>query len=242
VAAAAAGGPSAPSLATLHRAVNEHLNPGDRAGLRNGEHARREFDVFLRRPPTYRNAAWEGDHVEAPVEVDVDGRLVKPWVTWFIDCATNVVTGTAVTPGPPSRESILAALRSAVSVDEPYGTAGGLPELVRVDRGKDFLSSTVTAPDHGTAVVHVPLPARPLIRAARTFLRSYSADPHQRVFASFSPMHEHIADAAARCGLRLPRNPAELVGIWPLRGCAGPGSTRPYTPTSPTRPAPAGPA
>lgn len=27
------------------------------------------------------SAAWEPDHVEAPVEVDVEGRLVKPWVT-----------------------------------------------------------------------------------------------------------------------------------------------------------------
>lgn len=79
------------------------------------------------------------------MEVDVDGRLVKPWVTGFIDCATNVVTGTAVTPGSPSRESILAALRAAISVDDPYGPAGGLPQMVRVDRGKDFLSNTVAA-------------------------------------------------------------------------------------------------
>ncbi|MEU0156403.1 transposase family protein [Micromonospora fulviviridis] len=143
--AAAAGGPPAPSLATLHRAVARQLSPGDRAGLRRGEHAAREFDVFLRRPATYRNAVWEGDHVEAPVEVDVDGRLVKPWVTWFVDVATNVVLGTAVTPGPPSRESVLAALRAAISVEEPYGPAGGLPKVVRVDRGKDFLSATVTA-------------------------------------------------------------------------------------------------
>lgn len=71
-------------------------------------------------------------------------------------------------------------------------------------------------PHQATVVLHIPVAARPLIRAARTFLRS-SPDPHQRVFASFSPMHEHIADAAARCGLRLPRKPAGLVGAWPLR-------------------------
>ncbi len=143
--AAAVGGPPAPGLTTLRRAVREALSPGDLAGLRKGERAARAHDVFLRRPPSHRNAAWEGDHVEASVEVDVDGQLMKPWVTWFIDCATNVVPGVAVTPGPPSRESILAALRAAISVDEPYGPAGGLPGLVRVDRGKDFLSKTVEA-------------------------------------------------------------------------------------------------
>jgi hypothetical protein len=32
--------------------------------------------VFLQRPLSFRNAAWEADHVEAPVHVEVDGRLV----------------------------------------------------------------------------------------------------------------------------------------------------------------------
>jgi putative transposase len=125
--------------------VGRALAPGDLAGLRKGEGARREYDVFLRRPATYRNAVWEGDHVEAPVEVEVAGRLVKPWVTWFVDVATNAVAGVAVTAGPASRESILATLRAAISLEDPYGPPGGLPERVRVDQGKDFLSATVTA-------------------------------------------------------------------------------------------------
>lgn len=156
--AAAAGGPAAPSLATLYRAVNRQLSPGDRAGLRKGEHAARAHDVFLQRPAAHRNEAWETDHVEAPVEVDVDGRLVKPWVTWFVDTATNVVLGTAVTAGAPSRESILAALRAAITIEEPYGPAGGLPQVIRIDRGKDFLSSTVAAACAVFAVWIVDLP------------------------------------------------------------------------------------
>jgi putative transposase len=42
--------------------------------------------------PTHRGAVWEGDHKHLPVEVDVEGELVNPWVTWFIDCATKVIT------------------------------------------------------------------------------------------------------------------------------------------------------
>ncbi|MFB9180712.1 Mu transposase C-terminal domain-containing protein [Dactylosporangium sucinum] len=156
--AAAAGGPPAPSLRTLQRAVHEALSPGEQAGLRRGERAARLHDVFLRRPATHRNAAWEADHVEASVEVDVEGRLIKPWVTWFVDCATNVVLGLAVTPCAPSRESVLAALRAAIAVDEPYGPAGGLPTLLRVDRGKDFLSTTVAAACAVFAVRVVDLP------------------------------------------------------------------------------------
>ncbi|WP_326743444.1 hypothetical protein [Streptomyces sp. NBC_01760] len=136
-----------PSLATLHRAVRRDLNPGQRAALSGGERARRRSDVHLRRPPTWRNACWEGDRKHVPVEVDLDGELVFPWVTWFIDCATNAITGAAVTPHQPSRDGILAALRIALSRDGdgPYGPIGSPSALVRIDRGQDFLSRTVTS-------------------------------------------------------------------------------------------------
>lgn len=135
-AAAKAGGPPAPSLSTLPRAVARDVLAGDRAGLAGGERARRAYDVFLQRPGTHRNAVWEADHVEVPVEVDAAGRLVRPWVTWFVDVGTNAVCGTAVTPGSTSRESILAALRAAVAMEAPYGPPGGLPGQVRVDRAR----------------------------------------------------------------------------------------------------------
>ncbi|WP_405953027.1 Mu transposase C-terminal domain-containing protein [Streptomyces prunicolor] len=134
-----------PSLTTLHRAIQRDLTPGERAGLAGGERAARKHDVFLARPRGWRNQVWETDHVQAPVLVEVDGVARRPWITWFTDCATNAITGVAVTPGDPSRESVLSALRSAVLREEPYGPFGGLPEKVRVDRGRDFLSRTVTA-------------------------------------------------------------------------------------------------
>ncbi|MFE9500355.1 Mu transposase C-terminal domain-containing protein [Streptomyces collinus] len=135
----------APSISTLHRAIRRDLTPGERAGLAGGERAARKHDVFLARPRGWRNQVWETDHVQVPVLVDVDGKARRPWITWFTDCATKAVTGVAVTPGHPSRESVLAGLRSAVLREEPYGPFGGVPEKVRVDRGKDFLSRTVTA-------------------------------------------------------------------------------------------------
>ncbi|MFB7170639.1 Mu transposase C-terminal domain-containing protein [Streptomyces sp. NPDC056254] len=132
-----------PSLSTFLRAVRRDLTAGERAGFAQGPEAARAHDVFARRPRLWRNHTWESDHVQAPLLVDADGDLVRPWVTWFIDTATKTITGTAVTPGYPSRASILAALRAAVLRTDPYGPAGGVPEHVRVDRGKDFLSRTV---------------------------------------------------------------------------------------------------
>ncbi|WP_190075278.1 Mu transposase C-terminal domain-containing protein [Streptomyces lanatus] len=143
--AARGEGEPPPSIPTLHRAIQRDLTPGERAGLAGGERAARKHDVFLARPRGWRNQVWETDHVQAAVLVDVEGKSRRPWITWFTDCATNAITGVAVTPGDPSRESVLSALRSAVLREDPYGPFGGLPQKVRVDRGKDFLSRTVTA-------------------------------------------------------------------------------------------------
>ncbi|WP_284717983.1 Mu transposase C-terminal domain-containing protein [Streptomyces sp. G1] len=149
----------APSLTTLRRALRRDLSAGERAGLAGGERAARKHDVFLARPRGWRNQVWEADHVQAPVRVDVEGVARRPWITWFTDCASNTIMGVAVTPGHPSRESVLAALRSAVLREDPYGPQGGLPERVRVDRGKDFLSKTVTAAFDVLVVTVEDLPA-----------------------------------------------------------------------------------
>ncbi|MEV7189889.1 hypothetical protein [Kitasatospora sp. NPDC093102] len=114
-----------PSLATFLRAVRRDLTAGERAGYRKGPEAARALDVFGKRPRTWRNHVWEGDHVQAPLRVVADAQLVRPYVTWFIDCATKAITGVAVTPGCPSRASILAALRAAVLRTGPYGPIGG---------------------------------------------------------------------------------------------------------------------
>ncbi|WP_422804794.1 Mu transposase C-terminal domain-containing protein [Streptomyces noursei] len=151
--------PAAPSLSTIHRALRRDLTPGERAGLAKGEAARRAFDVFGKRPAEHRNAAWEGDHKCVPVRVWVEDSLAQPWVTWFIDCARKVIMGLAVTPHAPSRDAVLAALRMALDRAEPFGPAGGLPGMVRVDRGKEFLCTTVASALGAFAVPVVDLPA-----------------------------------------------------------------------------------
>ncbi|GLW56798.1 Mu transposase C-terminal domain-containing protein [Kitasatospora phosalacinea] len=147
-----------PSRATFHRAVNRELTPGRRAGLRGGERARRRYSIHGTRPRTWRNDTWETDHMQADVKVDIDGNLRKPWITWFVDCATSAICGMAVTPQYPTRESILVALRDALLRDDRHGPFGGLPTYIRVDGGKDFLSTTVGNALGAFAVEMTPLP------------------------------------------------------------------------------------
>jgi hypothetical protein len=64
-----------------------------------------------------------------------------------------------VTAHAPSRDAVLASLRIAISRTGPFGAAGGLPGLVRVDRGKEFLCETVTVALGAFAVPVADLPA-----------------------------------------------------------------------------------
>ncbi|MEU6277628.1 Mu transposase C-terminal domain-containing protein [Streptomyces populi] len=148
------------SYATFHRAVTTAYTPGFLAGLRGGERERRKFDVHFTRDVGHRNQAWEGDHVEASVWVNVNGHRRKPWITWFIDCATDAICGLSVSAQTPSRENILLAIRSAVLRGDDHGLFGGSPGLVRVDRGKDFLSDTVETAFGVLGVRLVDLPPR----------------------------------------------------------------------------------
>ncbi len=142
-----------PTAAHRHRVCRRSIvrsvrTRGDIAGLREGERSRRNFDVFLRRPSAgqYRNAAWETDHVDAAVEVDVDGRLMKPWVAWFVDTAYCVIMGAAVTAESKraSRDRLPVRVLGVVGID----------------------SGTVD-PSLGMGVARCPTPLREVDAAAR---------------------------------------------------------------------------
>ncbi|MFF4234032.1 Mu transposase C-terminal domain-containing protein [Streptomyces sp. NPDC001820] len=146
------------SYATFHRTVARELDPGHRAGLRGGEPARRRYDVYAQRPRGDRNDAWEADHKQADVWVNINGERRKPWITWFVDCSTDGICGMAITPQTPSREGILVALRDALLRGPHHGPFGGLPKLVRIDGGKDFLCKTVEQALGAFSVRRVDLP------------------------------------------------------------------------------------
>ena len=138
-----AAGVSVPSLRTFQRGMAAALTPGQRAGLRAGERARREFDAYLRWEPEGRNDVWEADHKQLDIDVVVRGvdRPVRPWLTLFVDGFSRVVPGWALSI-QPSSASILAGFGAAISVS-PATPWGGVPLRVRVDRGADFLGDAL---------------------------------------------------------------------------------------------------
>ena len=105
--------------------------------------------LFLTYTAPHRNAVWQADAQEIPVDVSTDTgvRRVKPWQTTFIDDATRVVVATVITESQPRADDIVAALVAGVRGRQlPDGTRiGGLPEVIRYDNGKEFLNEAVMA-------------------------------------------------------------------------------------------------
>lgn len=135
-----------PSRRTLQRAFKRELTRAERAFAKEGEMGRRRFQLYRRRESLHRNELWEGDHMELPIEViPPRGRKgQRPWFTAFIDTYSRAITGWAISLYP-SQAEILAALISAVLVQEERGPFGGIPGVLRWDNGLDWVSDAVTS-------------------------------------------------------------------------------------------------
>ncbi|MFF0744939.1 Mu transposase C-terminal domain-containing protein [Streptomyces sp. NPDC004111] len=151
-------GPKPFSYDTFCRMIRRELTPAYRAGLRGGEVARRAYDLRCERPRGHRNEAWEADHKEADVWVDVEGTPRKPWITLFVGCSHDGIMGWAVTPHEASSDAVLLAFRDAVQTGGDHGPFGGLPALVRVDGGKDFRCDALKESFGKFGIAHVILP------------------------------------------------------------------------------------
>ena len=154
-----AAGVAVPSLRTFQAGMATALTRGQRAGLRAGERARREFDAYLRWEPEARNDVWEADHKQLDIDVVVraaDGP-VRPWLTLFVEGFSRVVPGWALSI-QPSAASILAAFGAGVSIS-PAKPWGGVPVWLRVDQGADFLGAALEEACGRLGVILAPVTA-----------------------------------------------------------------------------------
>ncbi|MEU7484862.1 Mu transposase C-terminal domain-containing protein [Streptomyces sp. NPDC042319] len=101
----------------------------------------------------------------------------------------------------------MAALRISISRDDedgPYGPVGGLPSLVRIDRGADFLSHTVSAALGAFAVPVQDLPAhRPDLKGTVENLNLCA----EKMFFAGLPRYTHAPGAELCPGAR-----SDLIG------------------------------
>jgi putative transposase len=155
-----AAGRTEPTLRTLQAAFRRELLPGDRAAVAEGEEGRRRHSVYLRWEASHRNALWEADHKELGVWVLAPRaqRPCKPWVTVFLDAYSRLVMGWALSLYPSSAH-VLAALRTGIAVDAARGPHGGVPAVIRPDRGLEFAARAITRAAASLGIAVSPTPA-----------------------------------------------------------------------------------
>ncbi len=118
------------------------LDPEVEASLRRGPRARfEELGLVTDRVEAEPNTLWQLDIEEVPVWALrlEDGRLLKPYLTVFLEAASRTVMSWRLTAGHPDSRQVLAAFREAVL---PKGDATrpfyGLPRRVRHDNHQVF--------------------------------------------------------------------------------------------------------
>jgi putative transposase len=138
--------PGLPGLRTFQMAVTCTLTPGDLATIREGVAGRRRHQIYLEWEPEARNGVWQADHRQLDVEVMFprSQRPRRPWMTLFVEAKSRAVMGWAVAH-QQSQATVLAAVASAIRVDDDRGPFGGIPNVLRVDGGLEFAAGGLTA-------------------------------------------------------------------------------------------------
>lgn len=135
--------PSYPTLMRYAETIPEDL----KTRMRHGEKKWRDrHEPIVRRDLNAYNVAeiYCGDHHEMDVLVEHEGRLVRPWLTAWLDFRTAAITGWHISTQPNSRTIALALAESIrISADG----IGGIPETVYIDNGKDYRSHKLNGRD-----------------------------------------------------------------------------------------------
>ena len=139
-----AEGETVPCRQTLGQAFERALRPVERDFAPRGEPALRDRAVYLRHKARFRGECYEADHKQLSIEVLAPRaqRARRPWVTLFEDQFSRLIVGWAISLRPTQAE-VLAALRMAVTVDPERGEFGGVPVMLRWDRGLEFAANSI---------------------------------------------------------------------------------------------------
>lgn len=121
--------------------LDEKVPPDLRAQFRSPKTWRDSFSPYVEMHPEHFAAGecWIGDHAQLDVWCHFNGKLIRPWLTAWMDWRTRRLVGWVLSESPNS-STILAALRVGL-LDE---TNLGSPDQVCIDNGKDYASYCLT--------------------------------------------------------------------------------------------------
>jgi putative transposase len=149
-----------PQLRVFQAAIKRELLPIERAAVADGIDGQRRHTVYLRWSVAGRNERWEADHVELPILVlpPRGARPRRPWVTLCIDAYSRLLMGWSLSLAP-NAATVLTALRMGMLLDPARGDFGGLPRVLRPDRGLEFVAAALAQVCAVLGVQLLPAPA-----------------------------------------------------------------------------------
>ncbi|WP_325049561.1 Mu transposase C-terminal domain-containing protein [Kocuria soli] len=153
-----------PSYAVVWEIVRA-LDPGMvTLALEGAASYRDKHELVLRWQAEWPNAMWQSDHTMLDIlVVGTDGKPDRPWLTTILDDCSRAICGYTVFLGAPSAMNTALALRQAIwHKTAPAWPMCGLPDVLYVDHGSDFISHQLahTAVDLHIRLVHSAV-ARP---------------------------------------------------------------------------------
>jgi len=172
------------SRASFYRAINDAVSYAEEVMGREGVEAYRKkvMPKILRKRPQYANQIWVGDHHQFDFFIAYKGKMVRPWLTAWMDMTTSAIVGWSVNVNPSSN-TIAVAFRHGVlpKENEPFC---GLPAEVYVDNGKDYRSKRLDG-------------AFSKLRVTPTYCEAYSpwAKPVERIFGTVADRFSRFAPA-----------------------------------------------
>jgi putative transposase len=114
------------------------------------------YDLLIRRQATSPNAIWQADHCLLKIFLlNETGKPARPWLTIIFDDMSRCITGYALTFAPPTVLQTALALRQAIwRKDEPAWEMCGIPDVLYMDHGSDFISKHI---EYVAADLHIQL-------------------------------------------------------------------------------------
>jgi len=123
------------SYDACRKRLDEVIPPEQQAQFREPEAYRSKFRPYIPQDPEafFAGERWDGDHAVLDLWCRFDGKVIRPWITAWMDWRTRKVVGWCLSD-KPNTSTILAALRIALTDESNFGG----PDLVWIDNGKDY--------------------------------------------------------------------------------------------------------
>jgi len=175
------------SYDTLKRSINKEMDANLKTLARKGA-KRYQADCELKILRDYReiwpNFMWCGDHHIFDVFVKAPGgKVLRPWLTAWMDMASRSFMGWCISFAPNSRTIALALAHGIARKEDKNFPQHGVPSSVYIDNGKDYRSKYLNGEEIKIGQIDYPeIIERFAALGIDPFYIDLTYDPHEKAW------------------------------------------------------------